>query len=63
VGLKTKNAEYLAKAADLFAQSFPESKCPPVFMPGNSTWSRTSAMTLRTGHILQYAHWKLKGSK
>ena len=63
VGLKTNNAEYLTKAADLFAQSFPESKCPPVYLPDNSTWSRTSAMTLRTGHLLQWANWKLKGAK
>jgi hypothetical protein len=58
VGAKSGKAEYLETAADLFAQSFPESKCPPVFLPNNSTWSRTAAMTLRTGHLLQYAHWK-----
>jgi hypothetical protein len=63
VGCKAKNAEYLTKAADLFAQSFPESKCPPVYLPDNSTWSRTSAMTLRTGHLLQWANWKLKSAK
>jgi hypothetical protein len=63
VGYKANNAEYLTKAADLFAQSFPESKCPPVFMAGNSTWTRTSAMTLRTGHLLQYAAWKMKERK
>jgi hypothetical protein len=63
VGMKTDNADYLAKAADLFAQSFPESKCPPVFLPENSVWSGTSAMMLRTGHILQWACWKKKGAK
>jgi hypothetical protein len=58
VGHKTDNADYVKKAADLFAQAFPESKCPPVFLPDNSVWSRTSAMMLRTGHLLQYANWK-----
>jgi hypothetical protein len=60
VGLKTGNAGYLSKAADSFATAFPESRCPPVFLSGNSTWSRTSAMMLRTGHILQYANWKMR---
>ncbi|MGQ9660901.1 MAG: hypothetical protein ACUVWX_01010, partial [Kiritimatiellia bacterium] len=55
VGLKTANEAYLRNAANLFAQGFPESKCPPVFLPDNSVWSRTSAMTLRTGRILQHA--------
>jgi len=59
VGLKTGKAEYLTRAADSFATAFPESRCPPVFLPGNSTWSRTSAMMLRTGHLLQYANWKM----
>jgi hypothetical protein len=62
VGLKTGNAAYIRKAADLFAQGFPESKNPPVILPGSSTWSRTAAMTLRTGHLLQYANWKLKSA-
>jgi hypothetical protein len=63
VGLKTGNAELIAKGADCFAQGFPESKCPPVFLAGNSTWSRDSAMMLRTGHLLQYALWKKPGGK
>jgi hypothetical protein len=61
VGHKTPNGEYLKKAAELFAQAFPECKCPPVFLPDNSVWSRTSAMMLRTGHLLQYAAWKKAG--
>lgn len=59
VGLKTGNRALLEKAAESFARAFPESKCPPVFLPDSSTWSRTSAMMLRTGHILQYANWKM----
>jgi hypothetical protein len=62
VGLKTGNRELQARATDAFAQSFPESKCPPVFLADNSTWSRTAAMTLRTGHLLQYAAWKLQAA-
>jgi hypothetical protein len=63
VGMKSGKPEYLETAADLFAQSFPESKCPPVFLHGNSTWSRTAAMTMRTGHLLQYACWKAGAKK
>ena len=63
VGMKSGKAELLETAADLFAQSFPESKCPPVWLPNNSIWSRTSAMTLRTGHLLQHACWKAGGQK
>jgi hypothetical protein len=58
VGLVTKDQGLLRKAADSFAAGFPESKSPPVFLPGNSTWSRMSAMMLRTGRLLQYACWK-----
>ncbi len=58
VGLKTGSAELVARGAESFAQAFPESKCPPVFLAGNSTWSRDAAMMLRTGHLLQYANWK-----
>jgi len=59
VGLKTGNAELLKKAATSFAAAFPASKCPPVFLPKNSVWAETSAMTLRAGHLLQYACWKM----
>ena len=62
VGYKTNNEELIRRAPDLLAASFPESKCPPVYLPENTTWSRTSAMMLRTGHILQYVHWKLQGA-
>lgn len=60
VALKTGNKELLAKAADMFSRGFPESRCPPVYRPGNTTWSRHAAMTLRTGHWLQYAAWKMQ---
>jgi hypothetical protein len=58
VGMVTKKPALLKQAAESLSQAFPESKCPPVFLPGNTTWGRTSAMMLRTGHILQYANWK-----
>ncbi len=58
VGLKTGNREYLTRASSLFAQSFPESRSPPVFMPNNSTWHADAGNLLRSGHLLQYAWWK-----
>lgn len=56
VGLRTGNDEYLAQAARLFAQSFPESRSPPVFLTGNSVWHESVHM-LRSGYLLQYAWW------
>jgi hypothetical protein len=58
VGLKTGKADYLKKARECFVQGFPESKCPPVYLPDNSQWSREAGMMLRTGHLMQYAYWK-----
>lgn len=63
VGLKSAKAEYLKKAADLFAQGFSESKCPPVYLADSTTWSRAAVMTLRTGHVMQYATWKARNGK
>jgi hypothetical protein len=60
VAVKTKDEDALDDAVDLWVQAFPESRCPPVYQPGNSQWSRRKAMLLRTGHLLQYAHWKWK---
>jgi hypothetical protein len=61
VGMKTGNKELLERAADQFAGGFPLSKCPPVFVPDSITWSYSAAMTLRAGHLLQYAYWKQGG--
>jgi hypothetical protein len=61
VGWQTKNPDLVRKGAEAFAQSFPASKSPPVYLPNNTTWSRTSATTLRSGHLLQYVSWKSKG--
>lgn len=58
VGWKTGSREQLARGAERFAEGFPESKCPPCYIPNNSTWSWQSAMYLRSGHILQTAFWK-----
>jgi hypothetical protein len=58
VGRKTGNREYLQRAAELFAAGFPESRNPPVHLPDNSTWSRQSALMLRSGHLPQYGHWR-----
>lgn len=63
VGLKTGQRDYIKKAAELFAEAFPESKSPPVYLPDTSVWSRHSGMMLRTGHLLQYAYWKQRSTK
>lgn len=60
VALKSGNRELLDKAAESFGLGFPESKCPPAFLAANSIWTRTSAMMLRTGSLLQYAAWKME---
>ncbi|MHC4917167.1 MAG: hypothetical protein ACYTGB_16935 [Planctomycetota bacterium] len=61
VGHRTGNPELVRKGAAAFARSFPASKNPPVYMPKNTTWSRTSATILRSGHLLQFASWKRNG--
>ena len=58
VAAVTGNDEYLDDAVEYWVQAFPESKCPPVYLSNNSQWSRRKAMFLRTGHLLQWAHWK-----
>ena len=63
VGLRTGDEGYLDDAIEYWIQGFPESKSPPVYLPDNSQWSRRKAMMLRTGHLLQYAHWKLSREK
>ncbi|MDD4890897.1 MAG: hypothetical protein PHU85_13330 [Phycisphaerae bacterium] len=63
VAMVKSDKELLAKGAELMASGFPESKCPPVFMPGNGTWCHDAAMMLRAGHVLQYATWKMNAKK
>jgi hypothetical protein len=58
VGWKTGDKEMLARAAELFAEGFPESKSPPCYIPDNSTWSWHSAMSLRSALVLQTAAWR-----
>ena len=58
-GYQAEDDELLDKAEKAFAAAFPESRRPPVFLPNSSTWARESAMTLRTGHVLQFVNWKL----
>ena len=63
VALKTGEKGYLEAAVEHWISTFPESRCPPVYLPDNSTWSRNAAMLFRTGHLLQYAHWKMRAKK
>jgi hypothetical protein len=58
VGAVTGNAEYVKKSAKEFGRGFPESKCPPVFLPDNKTWSQDAAVMLRAGGMAQYALWR-----
>ena len=59
VGLRENNAEYMAKASESFSAGFPISKSPSVFLPNNKAWSYLAVMTLRTGHVMQYAFAKM----
>jgi len=61
VALKTGEKDYLDEAVEHWISTFPESKCPPVYQPDNSQWTRRCAMLFRTGNLLQYAHWKKAG--
>ncbi len=63
VALKTGEAGYLEEAVEHWLSTFPESKCPPAYLPENSAWSRNAAMMFRTGHLLQYAQWKMRRPK
>jgi len=62
VALKTGKADYADDAVEHWIEASSESKCPPLYLPGNSQWSKAGAMHLRTGHLLQYYFWK-KGRK
>jgi hypothetical protein len=55
VGLREKDPAYLARAAESFAEGFPISKSPSVFLPNNKNWAQQAVTTLRAGHVLQYA--------
>jgi len=58
VGWLTGDKELMEQAIERLIEGLPESKCPPIFTPGNSRWSLRSVLALRTGHVLQYAFWK-----
>jgi hypothetical protein len=63
VAMVTGDDDYMDEAVEHWISSFPESRCPPVYLPENSQWSRRKAMFLRTGHLLQYAYWKRGAGK
>jgi hypothetical protein len=60
VGHTTGKKELLENGMDDFIDTFPESKKPPIFLPGKMAWTERSAMVLQTGHVLQYVCWKRK---
>jgi hypothetical protein len=57
-GWKTRNPALLNQGLALFADGFPGTKNPPVFVAGSANWSVEKAMMLRTGNVLQHAVWK-----
>jgi len=59
VGMKENNKAYMEKAAESFAEGFPSSKSPSVFLPGNNVWSELAVTTLRAGHVMQYSFAKM----
>ena len=58
MALKTGRKDYADDATEHWIEAFPDGKCPPVYLPANSQWSRRAAMQLRAGHLLQYCFWK-----
>ena len=58
VGHISNSRELVEKGMDGFIDAFPESKKPPIFLPGMRDWTERPAMVLQTGHILQWICWK-----
>jgi len=58
VGAVLQNPDYLKKASKQFGLGFPESKSPPVFMPGNKSWSTRSASLIKAAALVEYGFWK-----
>lgn len=59
VGWRTGDRALLDRAVESFADGFVESRCPPVFLPRNSTWTRTAAMQLQADQLFQVALWRM----
>ncbi|MCK5528670.1 MAG: hypothetical protein KAI74_03220 [Kiritimatiellae bacterium] len=54
----TSNEDYADNAIDLWIEGFPESKCPPFYMPDNSRWYLRNVMIMRTSHLIRHYYWK-----
>ena len=54
----TGNEDYADNAIDLWIEGFPESKCPPFYMPDNSIWYLRNIMIMRTSHLIRHYYWK-----
>lgn len=55
--------EWAKEAIDQWLAASPESKTPPIFLNGSSTWTKDSAMDLQAGNVLQYYFWKKNAAK
>jgi len=60
VGHKTGNRECVEKGVEAFIEGFPETQNPSCYVSGSHHWSQQSAMTLRSGHLLQCVTWRSK---
>jgi hypothetical protein len=58
VGFTTNEQDAVEQGIGGFIDTFPESKKPPVYLPGKMNWSERSARVLQAGHVLQYVLWK-----
>lgn len=50
----TGKKETLERAVELFNSGFPESKCPPIHLPGNSAWPFEAVTMFRAVNVFQY---------
>lgn len=63
VGYMTGNESLLERAMDCFADTFPESRNPPVYHSGENNWTERTAMVLKAGNILQFVLWRGKNQR
>jgi hypothetical protein len=61
--LTKEKPEWAKEAIDQWLAASPESKTPPIFLKGSSTWTKDSAMDLQAGNVLQYYFWKKNAAK
>jgi len=58
VGIMRGDAALAERGMDSFADAFPESRRPALFLPGEMDWTARATGRLRAGSLLQYVAWK-----